>query len=546
MVHAKLLDCTLRDGAYLIDKNFGDEVIRGVIDGLVKANIDFIEIGFLQDEGFGDGKTVFRNSADAKRFIPANKKNSQFTVLADFSRYSMEKLDKHCINSIDAVRECFFKHERFEALKACQTIKEKGYQLFVQPVDILGYNDIELIEFVNCINEIEPYCLSIVDTFGSMYQEDLHRIFEIINHNLISTCMIGFHSHNNMQLSNALSQEFIRMSVGKRAVVVDGTLSGMGRGAGNTPTELVVQYMVSNLGYDYEIDAILDIIDGYLDNIRSRCTWGYTTPYFVAGCYSAHVNNISYLSKKNSIKSKDMRYILNKIGAAARKSYDYDLLEKTYVELLSSKIDDHQTIECLKTIMRDRNVLVLVPGNSVNLEVKRIRAYISENDPMIISVNFLHDTIKADFVYISNIKRYEFWSNNNRFRQANKIVTSNIISETNNDFEYVVSFTKLIKCGWENLDNSTLMLLRLLDLLEVSKIGIAGFDGYQFIDDENKNYVSSKMELSSTMLNPTQLNAEIAEMLYDFYQTRLNREGEIRFITSSRFERCFEEIKDGK
>ena len=265
MNHAQLLDCTLRDGAYLIDKKFGNATICGIINGLVKANLDFIEIGFFQDEGFGDGKTVFKNSSDAKRFVPQEKNGCQFTVLADYSRYSIENLDECTGDSIDAVRECFFKKERFDAIEVCKTIKAKGYKVFVQPVDILGYSDIELIEFIQLVNELEPYCLSIVDTFGSMYQEDLHRVFEIINHNLVKTCRIGFHSHNNMQLSNALSQEFIRMTVGKRDIVVDGTINGMGRGAGNTPTELVAQYMVSQLGYGYDIDAILDVIDGYMD-----------------------------------------------------------------------------------------------------------------------------------------------------------------------------------------------------------------------------------------------------------------------------------------
>lgn len=83
-------------------------------------------------------------------------------------------------------------------------------------LNILGYSDAELIDFLQEINNVEPYCLSIVDTFGSMYQDDLHRIFEIINHNLIPTCKVGFHSHNNMQMSNALSQEFIRMTYGKK------------------------------------------------------------------------------------------------------------------------------------------------------------------------------------------------------------------------------------------------------------------------------------------------------------------------------------------
>lgn len=135
-------------------------------------------------------------------------------------------------------------------------------------------------------------------------------------------------------MSNALSQEFIRMTYGKREIVVDGTISGMGRGAGNTPTELIAQYLVSQREYNYDIDAILDLIDDYMDNIRTKCSWGYSTPYFIAGCYGAHVNNIAYLTQKNSIRSKDIRYILNKIGAIPRKRYDYNLLEKTYVDYL--------------------------------------------------------------------------------------------------------------------------------------------------------------------------------------------------------------------
>ena len=400
MNHAMLLDCTLRDGAYLVDKKFGDNNIHGIIDGLVKARIDCIEIGFFQNDGFGEGKTVFFNSSDAKRFIPDDKKGCMFTVLADYSRYSVENLDECTGNSIDAVRECFFKAERFDALENCKKIKEKGYKCFVQPVDILGYSDIELIEFLNLVNEVEPYCLSIVDTFGSMYQEDLHRIFEIINHNLVSTCKVGFHSHNNMQMSNALSQEFVRMTYGKRRIVVDGTISGMGRGAGNTPTELIAQYMVSNLGYNYDIDALLDVIDDYMDNIKARCSWGYSTPYFVAGCYSAHVNNIAYLTQKNSIRSKDIRYILNKIGTIPRKRYDYDLLEKTYFDYLTSDIDDKAVMDKLSFELNGKDVLLLVPGRTVVENKDRIEWFISDKHPVVISINFIHNDISSDYIYM--------------------------------------------------------------------------------------------------------------------------------------------------
>lgn len=532
--HAMLLDCTLRDGAYLIDKKFGDTNISGIIDGLLKAKIDCIEIGFFQNDGFGEGKTVFLNSSDAKRFIPDDKQGAMFTVLADCSRYSVSNLDDCDGSSIDAVRECFFKKERFKAIENCKVIKEKGYKCFVQPVDILGYSDVELIEFLNEINKVEPYCLSIVDTFGSMYQDDLHRVFEIINHNLISTCKVGFHSHNNMQMSNALSQEFVRMTYGKREVVVDGTISGMGRGAGNTPTELIAQYLVSQRGYNYDIDALLDVIDDYMDNIKTRCVWGYSTPYFIAGCYSAHVNNIAYLTQKNSIRSKDIRYILNKIGEIPRKRYDYDLLEKTYIEYLQSDVNDAETMDKLGEELLNRDVLVLVPGRTCMTKQNIIKQYIADVNPIVISVNFVHDVLKPDFVYMSNKRRYSTWKNKPDFVAQRKIIASNIKQHAESEKEYIVSFNKLIKCGFEHVDNSTLLLLRLLDEFKIKSIAIAGFDGYSYDGTLLNNYATNELEIANVKEDPNKLNMEIAAMMKDYMATR-NSNCEIKFVTESRF-----------
>lgn len=535
MNHVQLLDCTLRDGAYLVDKKFGDNTIRGIIAGLLKSKVDYIEIGFFQDEGFGEGKTVFLNAADAKRFVPEDKGDAMFTVLADCSRYSLSNLDMCDGTSIDAVRECFFKTEQDQAIENCKIIKEKGFKCFVQPVDILGYSDSELLELISKINEIEPYCLSIVDTFGSMYQEDLHRVFELINHNLISSCKIGFHSHNNMQMSNALSQEFVRMTYGKREVVIDGTINGMGRGAGNTPTELIAQYLVSQYNYSYDMDAMLDIIDDYMDNIRARCTWGYSTPYFVAGCYSAHVNNIMYLKERSSIKSKDIRYILNKIGADSRKRYDYELLEKTYIEYMESDIDDTQGLELIKNSVQGRCVVLLAPGKTATTQADRIKQYVTDNDAIVISVNHINANIDSDFVYISNARRYDYWKHVKEFTAAKKVITSNIKAEKTNENEIIVSFNKLIKCGWDHVDNSSLMLLRLLDMCDVGCVGIAGLDGYSY--SEKENYATIDLELANVRENPVELNDEIELMLKDYCVTRKSSCG-IEFVTESRFEKC--------
>ena len=152
-----------------------------------------------------------------------------------------------------------------------------------------------------------------------------------------------------------------------------------------------------------------------------------------------------------------------------------------------------------------------------------------------ITVNFLHDTIPSDFVYMSNVKRYRYWRNRDDFADVKKIFTSNVQAPAD-DKSKVISFVKLVKCGWEHLDNSTIMLLRLLDILGVSKISIAGFDGYSYTEN---NYATKSLELSSLHDDPTEMNKELEEMLTDYQQTRVHQDTEISFITPSRFESCF-------
>ncbi len=542
MKHVKVLDCTLRDGAYLVNKKFGDNVINGIIKGLVKSKVDCIEIGFFQDNDFGEGKTVYKNSADAKRFIPKNKNGIMFTVLADYSRFSIKNLDERDPESIDAVRECFFKNERFNALEACKEIKEKGYKLFVQPVDVLGYSEQELIDFINKINLIKPYCFSIVDTFGSMYFEDLIRIFEIVDKNLNPSIKIGFHSHNNMQMSNALSQEFTRISAGKRDVVIDGTVLGMGRGAGNTPTELIVQYLNTQWHYQYDMDAILDVIDDYMDNLKTKCSWGYSTPYFIAGCYGAHVNNIAYLTQKNSIRSKSIRYILDKIGAIPRKRYDYDLLEKTYLDYLCTNVSDDLGFNELYKKLYGKDILILAPGATISRESFKIKEYIKNFNPIIISIGFVPDNIKTHYIFISNTRRYANLKDNKLFKNSNKIITSNIKKDKSDEKEKIISFTNLTVPGNEHIDNSTLLLLHLLDSLNVNSIGIAGLDGYSYMPN---NYANSDLELSNVLQNPDEINSQIMQMLDDFMKNK-NSNINVSFVTSSKFENSVLTISNKK
>lgn len=533
MKRVQLLDCTLRDGGYLVDAQFGNTVIKGIIKGLADSGIDVVECGFLKDEPHVKGSTIFNHASQLRSFLPEERRQTSFVCLADYSRYTISNLEPFDGTSIDGVRACFFKKERYDVIDFCKSIVEKGYKLYVQPVDILGYTDAELLELIDMINPLEPYAFSIVDTFGSMYKEDLRRVFYLIDRNLNSASRIGFHSHNNLQMSFSLSQEFVDMTQGLRKVVIDATMAGMGRGAGNTNTELVMQYMNRKYNAGYDIDTVLDLIDNYIDGIRNMCSWGYSIPYFLAGSYSAHVNNISYLTAKAGISSRDINYLLNRIGGDARKRYDYDLLEKTYMEYNGTIKDDKEEVEILKKSLQGKDILMLLPGHSIVTHKEEILNYCNDKNPVVISVNLLSHDYPINYVYFSNKKRYNYWRSASNFTEYKKIVTSNVTNiESKN--QMILDFTRLVKCGWDQLDNSGILLLRLLDELNVASIAMAGFDGYSH-DTGSTNYMHKEMEKTRNTKNADKANRDVQSMLEDYMNTRQSN-CPIHFLTPSRFE----------
>ena len=192
----QLLDCTLRDGGYLVDTMFGETFVKGFTRSMTDAGLNVVEVGFLKDEPHRTGSTIYNNAAQIRPYLPRQRREGvSYVCLSDYSRYHISNLEPYDGTSIDGVRACFFKKERKDVLDFCREIKRKGYKLYVQPVDILGYSDEELLDLIADVNEIGPYAFSTVDTFGSMYPEDLPRVFRLINEHLAPGVRMGFHSH---------------------------------------------------------------------------------------------------------------------------------------------------------------------------------------------------------------------------------------------------------------------------------------------------------------------------------------------------------------
>lgn len=529
----QLLDCTLRDGGYLVDTMFGETFVKGFTRSMTDAGLNVVEVGFLKDEPHRTGSTIYNNAAQIRPYLPRQRREGvSYVCLSDYSRYHISNLEPYDGTSIDGVRACFFKKERKDVLDFCREIKRKGYKLYVQPVDILGYSDEELLDLIADVNEIGPYAFSTVDTFGSMYPEDLPRVFRLINEHLAPGVRMGFHSHNNLQMSFALSQEFARLANGVRDITIDATLCGMGRGAGNTNTELVASYLNSHWGAHYDLDVLLDAVDNYMGSMRSRCTWGYSVPYFLAGIYSAHVHNITYLSDKPSVRAKDMRFVLEQLPADVRKRYDYDLVDKLYASRLASTGDDSTSRNVFAKKVEGRSVLLVMPGPTSRTCADKVAAWKQAHSALTITVNQLpaEGEPLPDLCFFSNPKRYDYWKHDPRFAQVDKVLTSNLC-ESEGEGQWVVNIAPLLRPGFKYADNAALLLLTLLDGCRPAAVGLAGLDGY---DVDKKNFTTQDMERRFEAQQAAEINQGIAGALADL---AAHRKGVLPvFVTPSRFE----------
>lgn len=536
MKNIRILDCTLRDGGRIINCAFEDQETKEISNRLADAKIDIIEVGFLRDWRKVDYKgnsTFFTDVDQIKSFVNKDKKNTIYAAFIDYGMCDIDSLKPYDGTSIDAIRFGFTKknyaEEKDEVIRWINAIKDRGYKLFIQGVNSLNYSDRELLEIVDMVNEVHPYSFGIVDTYGAMYMDDVDRLYGLIDHNMLPDICINFHSHNNYQLSFAFAQEVIKLSgSSNRQIIIDGTLGGMGKVAGNLNTELIVDYLVRKKHYDYEFEDILDMLDDYIYKYSLEHKWGYSTAAMMAGVYKSHPNNVIYLTEKFRLDTKDIGKLLSMIDPATRQRYDYDNIQRLYTEYVADKIDDHETINELKAIMEGKEVLVMIPGNTLNTHREKINGYISEKKPVVISVNFVADEASA-YSFFGNQKRYSRLENKRVGRKI--IVSSNI--KPDNDSDVVVNYQSLINRGYKYFENSAIMLLSLLKRVNPSKITIAGFDG--FSEDAEKNYADNSFQNERHIGEFAMLNKEVSAMFGEIVET-MSPDCEFKMITPSLYE----------
>lgn len=526
-MNISLLDCTLRDGGYINNWAFKDNYIIKVIRALLDSHIEIIECGYLSDAGLDGSSTIFRNISRIDKILDRvflqekwqNFYNPAFVVMINFGDFNLSHLGDMKDSRIFGIRLAFHKKHLHEAIKQASVIQELGYKVFFQPMVTKQYSDVEFLTMLEAMNDLKPYAFYIVDSFGSMTLREFGRYLLLSDSNLDSSIALGYHSHNNMQLAFANAINFVQNSL-RREIIVDSSIYGIGRGAGNLNTELIADFLNKEVCKNYRITPLLDVIDSLLEPLMARYSWGFSPAQYLSASLEIHPSYANFLTKKNNNHIATIQKVLQKIPLSKRLSFDQDFIEKLYVEtLLESKLPAHGVLQV------DKKILLLAPGTSVLEHEQTIESKIHSQEYIVIAINH-KPKLPCDYYFFANQKRYDEFETD---LPCDQIVITNNLKVTKAP-PIVLEYSDLVFIDGEFFTNTTVLLLHYLVRCGVCRVEIAGLDGY-CVGKQNYSYDECDIQAyDETMIEQNEIMSRAF--------VKLGNKIKLEFITPSIFKDC--------
>jgi 3-deoxy-D-manno-octulosonate cytidylyltransferase len=520
-MNINILDCTLRDGGYINNWKFTDSQIKNIIKALEVSQIDIIECGYLNDKkGQESNSTLFKNTKIFDNFIKDTNNNIKKVVMINLGDYDISNLSKQNLTYIDGIRLAFHKKDLKIALSQAEKIIELGYKVYFQPMVTKNYSDLEFLSLIEESSKLNIYSFYIVDSFGSMTLNEFQKYMILADNNLNANISLGYHSHNNMQLAFSNAITMCNMNI-KRDIIIDASIYGIGRGAGNLNTELITDYLNNIYDKCYNTLSLLELIDSLLNSLMQKNPWGFSPAQYLSASFDCHPNYATYLINKNTNHIVGVKKVLESLPQENKVSFDKDLIDNLYINFL---LETKTTIKNNLELPKDKKVLLIASGKSVNEYEDMIKAKISSGEYIVIALNH-KPNFECDYYFFSNQKRFDEFKN--ILDQNTIIITSNLSSDI--DVSIVLDIKPLVYVEDGFVTNVAIVFINYLISKKINTIEIAGLDGYK-INEFNYNYDETSVINSHTELE--EQNKILTKGL-----NKLAKYINIEFITPSIFQK---------
>ena len=281
----EILDCTLRDGGYYTDWNFSSNLVKNYLKAIAKTPVKFVELGYLSNQNDHHGPYFHLNTKILKTAKQILNKNQKISVMIN----AKEIKDSQTLIKLIDKNQKFIDTIRFavdieklniveKILKAKKKFKKISFNLNLMYLS----KWIDKYDYAKKkINTLKDKCdvISLVDSFGALKPQQIYNFFKKISNNKIK---FGCHFHNNCGL--ALANSLAAIEAG--CELVDTTIKGMGRGAGNAETELL---LASNHSREIKISGFEfnNLLEEF-EKMKSKLNWGssYAYAYAASNGYS--------------------------------------------------------------------------------------------------------------------------------------------------------------------------------------------------------------------------------------------------------------------
>lgn len=421
----KILDCTIRDGGHLNKWHFSPDCVKASYFAALKSGIDYFEIGYRcpsTTPGLGD----FGYCTDPFLFslFTASEK-CKLTVMIDAGK-SDTSLFARCtpeITPVKAVRVAAYPYELAKAFELLEDLKEKGYEVFLNLMASSELNAEQLVQLKSWEKGDILEAVTFADSFGSFIPSDIPGHVATLRN--LGFTRIGFHPHNNLQMSFANTLRAIEEGVS----VVDASIFGMGRGSGNLPVEVLVGYLEKQGAQSYNTVPYLDVIERFYLDLFKELNWGYKIQSLMGGLKNIHPYYIDDLFRRKNYTVDEIWNALDIVKESCPISYSVEKLNQAlenrfYTPLTPEKVqaacaalgDQLEIIPAADAFETDakaisgrhagRKFVILANGPSIVERQAEIARFVEQEDAVTIGLNYLPKGIAPDYHLMVSRKRF--------------------------------------------------------------------------------------------------------------------------------------------
>lgn len=470
-----ICDCTLRDGGYYTNWDFEKHIVERYLRTMEKiSSIDVLEVGYRNkpaQEYYGEYFYCPKYFLKEVKLLAPSKKIAIMLNEKNCTINDLEELLNPCQGLVDIVRLAVNPDNYSRALKLAKAIKEMGFEIAFNLMYLSTWSNNEF--FIKKLNQADGIVdfLYLVDSYGSMQPKDITKA--IIKIKEQTKTPLGFHGHNNLEL--ALINTITAIENG--AEFADCTVTGMGRGAGNLKTELLLTYLNSNYNKEIDFSAISELISVF-EEMQEKCKWGTNLPYMISGAFSLpQAEVMNWISKH--------RYTISSIVLALQNKKD--------------NVEDNLKLEVFSQNKKYDEVIIIGGGSTSLKTYDAIQKYVNNKN---IGIIMAGGRFAKKYLNIENDKYFCLVG-----AEANKFEDISFEKLKNQIFivpphprpmgtilpDHYGSIYELKDISF-TLNNDSLLgvALEITLELDVNKVTLVGFDGYDIITDYNMQEVANE------------------------------------------------------